>query len=58
MTPPLRAAFMVTCLGDMFYPEVGERIVRLLRGLGVSVDFPSGQTCCRNSSRLTNWPGC
>ena len=20
------AAFMVTCLGDMFYPEVGERI--------------------------------
>jgi L-lactate dehydrogenase complex protein LldE len=46
VTPPLRAAFMVTCLGDMFYPEMGERIVRLLRGLGVSVDFPSGQTCC------------
>jgi L-lactate dehydrogenase complex protein LldE len=39
-------AFMVTCLGDMFYPEVGERIVRLLRGLGVSVTFPAGQTCC------------
>ena len=40
------AAFMVTCLGDMFYPEVGERIVRLLRGLGVAVTFPAGQTCC------------
>ena len=40
------AAFMVTCLGDMFYPEVGERIVRLLRGLGVTVTFPPGQTCC------------
>ena len=39
-------AFMVTCLGDVFYPEVGERIVRLLRGLGVTVEFPPGQTCC------------
>ena len=37
---------MVTCLGDLFYPEVGVRIVRLLRRLGVSVDFPAGQTCC------------
>jgi L-lactate dehydrogenase complex protein LldE len=37
---------MVTCLGDLFYPEVGVRIVRLLRRLGVAVDFPSGQTCC------------
>jgi L-lactate dehydrogenase complex protein LldE len=37
---------MVSCLGDMFYPEVGVSIVRLLRGLGVSVDFPMGQTCC------------
>jgi len=37
---------MVTCLGDMFYPEVGERIVRLLRALGVTVEFPAGQTCC------------
>lgn len=41
-----RASFMVTCLGDMFYPEVGVAIVRLLRRLGVSVDFPRGQTCC------------
>jgi L-lactate dehydrogenase complex protein LldE len=46
VSSPLRAAFMVTCLGDMFYPEVGERIVRLLRGLGVTVEFPGGQTCC------------
>jgi L-lactate dehydrogenase complex protein LldE len=40
------AALMVTCLGDVFYPEVGVRIVRLLRGLGIRVDFPAGQTCC------------
>jgi L-lactate dehydrogenase complex protein LldE len=37
---------MVTCLGDVFYPDVGERIVRLLRRLGVTVEFPAGQTCC------------
>jgi L-lactate dehydrogenase complex protein LldE len=41
-----RAALMITCLADMFYPEVGERIVRLLRRLGVDVTLPSGQTCC------------
>ena len=46
MSPSPRAAFMVTCLGDLFYPEVGERIVRLLQRLGVTVEFPSGQTCC------------
>jgi len=46
VTAPARVAFMITCLGDVFYPEVGERIVRLLRGLGVAVDFPAGQTCC------------
>jgi L-lactate dehydrogenase complex protein LldE len=46
VSPSLHAAFMVTCLGDMFYPEVGERIVRLLRRLGVTVEFPAGQTCC------------
>jgi L-lactate dehydrogenase complex protein LldE len=46
VTPAARAAFMVTCLGDMFYPEIGETIVRLLRRLGVAVEFPPGQTCC------------
>ncbi|MBI2216588.1 MAG: (Fe-S)-binding protein [Candidatus Rokubacteria bacterium] len=42
----MRAALMITCLGDVFYPEVGVRIVRLLRKLGVTVEFPEGQTCC------------
>ena len=37
---------MITCLGDMFFPEVGVAMVTLLRHLGVSVDFPQGQTCC------------
>ena len=46
MTAPIRASLMVTCLGDMFFPEVGVSMVRLLRRLGVTVDFPRGQTCC------------
>ena len=28
------------------YPEVGESVVRVLRGHGVEVDFPQGQSCC------------
>lgn len=35
-----------TCLVDTFYPETAEAIVSILRRLGVSVDFPSAQTCC------------
>jgi L-lactate dehydrogenase complex protein LldE len=43
---PERVALCVTCLGDVFYPEVGEATVRLLRRLGYTVDFPQAQTCC------------
>src|SRR5260370_19960353 len=37
---------MVPCLGDVFFPDVGIATVRLLRRLGVEVDFPEAQTCC------------
>jgi L-lactate dehydrogenase complex protein LldE len=37
---------MITCLGDLFFPEVGVAMVTLLRRLGVTVDFPAEQTCC------------
>jgi L-lactate dehydrogenase complex protein LldE len=37
---------MVTCLGDALFPQVGVATVRLLRRLGVEVDFPARQTCC------------
>ena len=37
---------MITCLGDMFFPELGVAMVKLLRRLGVTVEFPQGQTCC------------
>jgi L-lactate dehydrogenase complex protein LldE len=41
-----RAALMVTCLVDLFYPGVAEATVRLLRRRGVAVSVPRGQTCC------------
>ncbi len=45
MTNPIRASLLVTCLVDLFYPEVGEAMVRLLKRLGVTVDFPQDQSC-------------
>ncbi len=43
---PVRVALLVTCLSDVLRPEVGRATVRLLRRLGVEVDFPEAQTCC------------
>ncbi len=42
----MRVAIFVTCLVDQLCPEVGISMVRLLRRLGCTVDFPRGQTCC------------
>lgn len=42
----MQVALFVTCLTDQFFAEAGLATVRLLRHLGCTVDFPSGQTCC------------
>ena len=42
----MKASLFVTCVIDQFYPEIGESTVRVLRRLGVDVDFPESQTCC------------
>lgn len=42
----MKVSLFVTCLIDQFFPEVGVSTVRLLRKLGVDVDFPEAQTCC------------
>jgi len=42
----MRVSLFVTCLSDLFCPDVGESVVTVLRRLGVEVDFPLGQTCC------------
>jgi L-lactate dehydrogenase complex protein LldE len=42
----MKVSLLVTCLGDVFFPDVGLATVRLLRRLGIDVDFPQTQTCC------------
>jgi L-lactate dehydrogenase complex protein LldE len=42
----MRVALMVTCVNDAMFPETGKAVVRVLRDLGVEVDFPEQQTCC------------
>lgn len=41
-----KVALFITCLGDQFYPQVGESVVRILRRVGATVTFNPQQTCC------------
>src|SRR5438132_103392 len=41
-----RVSLFVTCLVDLFFPEIGEASVNVLRHQGVQVDFPRAQICC------------
>src|SRR6476659_7057468 len=42
----VRVALQVTCVNDAMFPDTGRAVVRLLRRLGVDVEFPAAQTCC------------
>src|SRR5918997_1164393 len=42
----VRVALFIPCYVDLITPEVGVSVVRILRGLGVEVVYPEGQTCC------------
>ena len=42
----MKVALFVPCYVNALYPEVGEASYRLLRSLGVDVDYPLEQTCC------------
>ena len=42
----MKVALMLTCINDALFPDTGKAVVRLLRRLGVDVDFPTAQTCC------------
>lgn len=46
----MNVSLMITCLGDIFYPEVGKHTVQLLERLGCHVSFPEQQTCCGQPS--------
>ncbi|WP_035803839.1 (Fe-S)-binding protein [Kitasatospora mediocidica] len=42
----MRTALFVTCLNDGLFPRSGQATVKLLRRLGVEVEFPPAQSCC------------
>lgn len=45
-TSPVRVGLFIPCFVDSFYPQVAVATVRVLEHLGVSVDYPTDQTCC------------
>ena len=53
----IKASLFVTCIVDQLYPEVGVSVVRVLRRLGVDVDFPQEQTCCGQPVYNTGFKG-
>jgi L-lactate dehydrogenase complex protein LldE len=46
MAQSSKVTLFVQCLVDSVYPRVGEAMVRVLERLGLTLDCPSGQTCC------------
>ena len=42
----MKVALMVTCINEALFPDTGRAVVRLLRRLGVDVEFPEQQSCC------------
>lgn len=52
----VRVSLFITCLADTLFPDAGVAMVRLLRHLGVEVDFPAEQTCCGQSLWNSGYP--
>jgi L-lactate dehydrogenase complex protein LldE len=42
----MHVALLVTCVVDLFEPDVGVATVKVLRAAGCTVGVPEGQTCC------------
>lgn len=46
-----KIAFYGGCLIDFAYPEMGEKLVKILNKAGYNVTFPKDQTCCGAPAR-------
>jgi len=42
----IKVSLFITCLVDILFPQVGVSMFKVLKRLGVEVDFPEEQTCC------------
>ncbi|HWO76600.1 MAG TPA: (Fe-S)-binding protein [Bacillus sp. (in: firmicutes)] len=42
----MKVSLFITCLGEVFFPNIGKDVVEVLERLGCEVDFPKEQICC------------
>ena len=42
----MKVSLFIPCLTDQFFPRVGVNLVKILRKVGATVDYPMEQTCC------------
>lgn len=42
----MKVSLFIPCLVDQFFPSVGMNLYRILKKVGISVDYPMEQTCC------------
>ena len=42
----MKIGLFIPCYVDALYPKVGVQTYKLLKSLGLDVDYPLGQTCC------------
>ena len=52
----MQVSLLITCLVDTFFPQVGIATVRLLRRMGVEVEFTAAQTCCGQPAFNAGFP--
>ncbi|HTV49155.1 MAG TPA: (Fe-S)-binding protein [Phycisphaerae bacterium] len=52
----MKVSLFVTCLTDLFSPQVGLAVVKTLEHFGCEVDFPSAQTCCGQPAFNNGFP--
>ena len=46
----MKVSIFITCVADVFYPEVGRDVVEILEDLGCEVDFPKSSNLLRTTS--------
>ncbi len=42
----MRVHLFIPCLVDQFHPQVGKSVVRILKKIGISAEYPEDQLCC------------
>ena len=45
----MNVSLFIPCLVDQFFPSVGINLVKILRKVGVSVDYPAGADLLRST---------